>query len=43
MLVEVRVPVLVQLVELDELESSFREWNASVEPDGRVVPNIARV
>ena len=30
-------------LELDELESSFREWNAQVEPDGRVVPNIARV
>ena len=30
-------------LELDELESSFREWNAHVEPDGRVVPNIARV
>ena len=30
-------------LELDELESSFREWNARVEPDGRVVPNIARV
>ena len=29
--------------ELDELESSFREWNARVEPDGRIVPNIARV
>jgi hypothetical protein len=30
-------------LELDELESSFREWNARVEVDGRVVPNIARV
>jgi hypothetical protein len=30
-------------LELDELESSFREWNAHVEPDGRIVPNIARV
>jgi hypothetical protein len=30
-------------LELDELESSFREWNARVEPDGRIVPNIARV
>jgi len=30
-------------LELDELERSFREWNAHVEPDGRVVPNIARV
>jgi hypothetical protein len=30
-------------LELDELESSFREWNAHVEPDGRVVPDIARV
>ena len=30
-------------LELDELESSFREWNARVEQDGRIVPNIARV
>lgn len=30
-------------LELDELESSFREWNARVESDGRIVPNIARV
>ena len=30
-------------LELDELESSFREWNAHVEADGRVVPDIARV
>jgi hypothetical protein len=29
--------------EVDELESSFRAWNARVEPDGRVVPEIARV
>jgi hypothetical protein len=29
--------------EVDELESSFRAWNAHVEPDGRVVPEIARV
>jgi hypothetical protein len=30
-------------LELEELESSFREWNARVEVDGRVVPDIARV
>ena len=30
-------------LELDELESSLREWNAHVEADGRVVPDIARV
>jgi hypothetical protein len=30
-------------LELDELETSFREWNALVEPDGRIVPDIARV
>ena len=30
-------------LELEELETSFREWNAHVEPDGRVVPQIARV
>ena len=30
-------------LELDELESSFREWNAHVEGDGRIVPDIARV
>jgi hypothetical protein len=29
--------------EVDELESSFRAWNAHVEADGRVVPEIARV
>jgi hypothetical protein len=29
--------------EVEELESSFRAWNAHVEPDGRVVPEIARV
>jgi hypothetical protein len=29
--------------ELDELESSFRSWNARVDPDGRVVPEIARL
>ena len=29
--------------ELDELEPSFRTWNARVEPDGRVVPEIARL
>ena len=29
--------------ELDELEPSFRAWNARVDPDGRVVPEIARL
>jgi hypothetical protein len=29
--------------EVEELESSFRAWNAHVEADGRVVPEIARV
>ena len=29
--------------EVEELESSFRAWNARVAPDGRVVPEIARV
>ena len=29
--------------ELSELDPSFTEWNAQVEPDGRVVPNIARL
>jgi hypothetical protein len=29
--------------ELDELEPSFRTWNARVDPDGRVVPEIARL
>ena len=29
--------------EVDQLESSFRAWNAHVEHDGRVVPEIARV
>ena len=29
--------------ELEELEPSFRAWNASVEADGRVVPEIARL
>ena len=32
-----------RLVRLDELEPSFRTWNARVEPDGRVVPEIARL
>ena len=27
----------------DELEGSFREWNAHMEDDGRVVPDIARL
>jgi len=29
--------------ELAELEPSFRTWNARVDPDGRVVPEIARL
>jgi hypothetical protein len=29
--------------ELEELEASFRTWNARVDPDGRVVPEIARL
>ena len=29
--------------ELDELDPSFRDWNARVEDDGRLVPAIARV
>jgi hypothetical protein len=30
-------------LELEELEPSFRTWNARVDPDGRVVPEIARL
>jgi hypothetical protein len=30
-------------LELEELEPSFRVWNARVDPDGRVVPEIARL
>jgi hypothetical protein len=29
--------------ELDELEDSFKGWNAHVEDDGRLVPEIARI
>jgi hypothetical protein len=29
--------------ELSELDRSFADWNAEVEDDGRVVPNIARL
>jgi hypothetical protein len=29
--------------ELSELDASFRDWNAEVEADGRVVPSIARL
>ena len=29
--------------ELEELEHSFRTWNARVDPDGRVVPEIERL
>jgi hypothetical protein len=27
----------------DEIEPAYREWNATVDDDGRVMPNIARV
>jgi hypothetical protein len=30
-------------LELEELEPPFKRWNAHLEPDGRVVPDIARV
>jgi hypothetical protein len=30
-------------LELDELESGFKRWNAHVERDGRIVPDIARL
>ena len=37
----------VRLVErghdLEELESSFQEWNAQLADDGRLMPDIARV
>jgi hypothetical protein len=29
--------------ELEELEGAFREWNAHIEDDGRLVPEIARL
>jgi hypothetical protein len=29
--------------ELDELEDSFKQWNARVEDEGRLVPEIARL
>jgi len=29
--------------ELDELEGSFKEWNAHVEDEGRLVPEVARI
>jgi hypothetical protein len=29
--------------ELEELEGSFKEWNAHVEDEGRLVPEIARI
>ncbi len=29
--------------ELDELEQTFKEWNAHVEDEGRLVPEIARL
>jgi hypothetical protein len=28
---------------LSELDPSFADWNAQVEKDGRIVPNIARL
>ena len=30
-------------MDLSELEASFMDWNARLEDDGRLVPNIARV
>jgi hypothetical protein len=27
----------------EEIESTFAEWNAAIEPDGRVVPDVARI
>jgi hypothetical protein len=30
-------------LELDELEGSFKRWNARVEEDGRILPEIARL
>ena len=30
-------------LELEELENGFKRWNAHVEPDGRLVPDIARL
>src|SRR5437868_5117854 len=29
--------------ELDELEPSFKEWNARIEDEGRLVPSIAKI
>ena len=29
--------------ELDELEETFKAWNAHVEPEGRLIPEIARL
>jgi hypothetical protein len=29
--------------ELDEVDTRYRDWNARVEPEGRLVPDIARV
>jgi predicted RNA-binding Zn-ribbon protein involved in translation (DUF1610 family) len=29
--------------EIEELESSFTEWNARMEDDGRIVPDVARL
>jgi hypothetical protein len=29
--------------ELDELEASFRDWNAHIDDDGRLIPEIARL
>jgi hypothetical protein len=29
--------------ELGELEGSFQAWNATIQPDGRIVPQIARL
>jgi hypothetical protein len=29
--------------ELGELDGSFQSWNAKIQPDGRIVPQIARL
>lgn len=29
--------------DLEELEGSFTDWNAAIEPDGRLVPDVARL
>ena len=29
--------------DLDELDATFTEWNARLEPDGRVMPHLERI